>query len=119
VRNRDPGGEIEPFHMFPFEKEKNGRGRGEEGGDAAFQWFDMARLNFLMAKFKVLMQNPIYETPFNVALDAFPKADQPQNCLQGFYGNYGLFGTAPTRARLSLVFSRLFYSPMRAPQASS
>jgi hypothetical protein len=78
-----------------------------------FQWFDMARLNYLMARFKVLMQNPICETPFSVALDAFPKADQPQYCLQGFYGNYGLFGAAPARLCLSLL--RAFFSPMQPP----
>jgi hypothetical protein len=92
VRVRDPGGEIEPFHMFPFEKESSGHTRE----DHHYQWFDMARLNYLMTKFSVLMQQPIKGTPFSVALDIFPKAGQSQDCLQGFYGNYELFGAPPS-----------------------
>jgi hypothetical protein len=88
---RDPGSEIEPFHMFPFEKSLSGAARDE----MYFQWFDMARLNYLMARFSALMQIPIQETPYSVALDIFPKPGQPQDCLQGFYGNYELFSAAP------------------------
>ncbi len=94
VRLRDPGGEIEPFHMFPFEKESSGQARE----DWQFQWFDMARLNYLMTKFSVLMQVPMKGSPYNVALDIFPKAGQSQDCLQGFYGNYELFGAPPAPA---------------------
>jgi hypothetical protein len=79
--------------MFPFEKSSSGESRDET--EPHFQWFDMARLNYLMARFCALMQIPIHETPFSVALDIFPKAGQPQDCLQGFYGNYALFGGAP------------------------
>jgi hypothetical protein len=93
VRVRDPGGEIEPFHMYPFEKESSGQIRD----DRYFQWFDMARLNYLMTKFSVLMQQPIKGVPFSVALDIFPKAGQSQDCLQGFYGNYELFGAPISR----------------------
>ncbi len=77
--------------MFPFEKSLSGAVRDE----MHFQWFDMARLNYLMARFSALMQIPIQETPYSVALDIFPKPGQPQDCLQGFYGNYELFSTAP------------------------
>jgi hypothetical protein len=91
------GGEIEPFHMFPFVKEVP----VEERSDSYyFQWLDMARLNYLMTKFSALMQIPIHQTPFSVALDIFPKSGQSQDCLQGFYGNYELFGIA--RALLAL-----------------
>ena len=83
--------------MFPFEKSLSGEVRDEK----FFQWFDMARLNYLMTKFCALMQIPIQETPFSIALDIFPKPGQPQDCLQGFYGNFELFSTAPSRALLS------------------